>query len=58
MTTRNIVIQGMTGGAGHVGMVTQGFGGTFIPSVARVLTAKVKQVRRTATVIQKVRKAG
>lgn len=29
MTTRNIVISGMTGGAGHVGIVTQGFGGVY-----------------------------
>jgi len=29
MTVRNIAIGGMTGGSGHVGMVTQGYGGTF-----------------------------
>lgn len=66
MVTRNIVIGGMTGGAGHVGMVTQGYGGTYVEPELHVLSAVVKQVRRsavavqskiTARVIQKVRKA-
>lgn len=30
MVGRNIVVGGMSGGAGHVGMVTQGYGGTYV----------------------------
>jgi len=29
MVGRNIVVGGMTGGAGHTGLVTQGYGGTY-----------------------------
>lgn len=35
MVGRNIVVGGMSGGAGHVGMATQGYGGVFdIPAGA------------------------
>lgn len=32
MVGRNIVIKGMTGGAGHIGIVTLGYGGIWIVS--------------------------
>jgi len=40
MVTRNIVIGGMTGGASHVGMVTQGYGGVvgYVVSISVYLT--------------------
>ena len=41
MAVRNIVIGGMSGGSGHVGMVAQGFGGTYIAPV-RIITDIVK----------------
>lgn len=41
MTGLNIAIGGMSGGAGHVGMVTQGFGGTYIEPV-RIIRRVIK----------------
>ena len=37
MTVKNVVVGGMTGGVGHVGVVTQGFGGTYTEPV-RIIT--------------------
>ena len=41
MTVRNIAVSGMSGGAGHVGMVTQGFGGIYIAPV-RIIRRVIK----------------
>lgn len=37
MVVRNIAVNGMSGGVGHIGMMTQGYGGIYIhPSVPRI----------------------
>ncbi len=37
MVVRNIVVNGMSGGVDHIGMMTQGYGGIYIhPSVPKI----------------------